>query len=90
MSLWAILATLYILTDTLLRAFHYTRFIMFCMLAMAVINIGATLWLLHLIGPAGAIWGTVIGTLAILVPYIIKVRQHLTRKIALASKDILT
>ena len=61
--------------ESLLRARNRTSFLMWAMGVMATINLVLTLLLLPSIGPAGAIWGTVIGYFAaILLPYLWQLR----------------
>lgn len=76
MVAWVLVATLVTTSDTLLRAKGETSFIMRSMLAMATINILSTVLLLHTIGPAGAIFGSVIGFLfGLLLPYTLRIRR---------------
>jgi len=71
MIVWVFVATLVNTCDSLLRARQQTHLLMLSMVRMAVLNIVVTLILLPLIGPAGAIWGSVTGfALALLVPYL--------------------
>lgn len=78
MVAWVLVATLVLTCDSLLRARQKTNLLMRCMMVMAVINIATTLALLPLIGPAGAIWGSVTGhTFALLLPYIYYLRGDL-------------
>lgn len=73
MVAWVLVATLVNTCDSLLRARGESSLLMRAMTVMAVINIAATLLLLPLIGPAGAIWGSVMGfTLALLFPYSVR------------------
>ena len=75
MVCWVLVTSLVNTMDTLLRARLETSFIMYGMLAMAIINICTTLALLPIIGPAGAIWGSVTGyAVALLIPYSLKIR----------------
>ncbi len=75
MVAWVIVATLVNTCDSLLRARRQTKFLMASMVRMAISNIAVTLVLLPLIGPAGAIWGSVAGfTCALLVPYLWRLR----------------
>lgn len=78
MVAWVLVATLVNTCDSVLRAQNHTAFLMLSMITMAVINIAVTLLLLPRIGPAGAIWGSVTGfTLALLLPYLIRLRGML-------------
>lgn len=76
MVCWVLIATMANTCDSLLRARQQTRFLMTSMVWMAVLNITITLALLPLIGPSGAIWGTVTGLFfALLVPYSVQLRD---------------
>jgi len=78
MVVWVLVATLVSTLDSALRARNETKLLMRAMLAMALINLTTSLALLNLIGPAGAIWGSVTGyILALLLPYSIKMRKVL-------------
>lgn len=80
MICWVLVATVVNTKDTLLRARLETTFIMYGMMAMAIINICITLALLPLIGPAGAIWGSVTGyVIALLIPYSVKIRRQFSQ-----------
>lgn len=73
MVAWVLVSTLVNTFDSLLRARQETVFLLRCMMAMTVINIAITLALLPVIGPAGAIWGSVAGfACALLLPYSIR------------------
>lgn len=78
MVAWVMVATLVNTSDTLLRAKGATAFITRAMVAMAAINIAATVLLLHLVGSAGAIFGSVIGfAFGLLLPYVLRIRHIL-------------
>jgi O-antigen/teichoic acid export membrane protein len=73
MVAWVLVATFVNTCDSLLRSRLETKLLMRAMMAMAAINLVATLILLPLIGAAGAIWGSVTGyTIALLVPYAVR------------------
>jgi O-antigen/teichoic acid export membrane protein len=73
MVAWVLVGTFVNTCDSLLRSRLETKLLMRAMMAMAAINLVATLILLPLIGAAGAIWGSVTGyTIALLVPYAIR------------------
>lgn len=78
MVVWVTVATMTNTCDSVLRAQNETMLLMRAMMLMAVINIAVTVLLLHWIGAAGAIWGSVAGfTLALLLPYGLKLRATL-------------
>ena len=81
MVAWVMVATMVNTCDSVLRARNETSLLMRSMMAMAVVNIATTLYLLPLIGPAGAIWGSVIGfSLALLLPYTLRLSTESKRK----------
>lgn len=78
MVAWVCVATASNTCDSLLRARNETSFLMHCFSAMAIINLGLTLLLLPLIGPAGAIWGSAIAYfMAVLIPYLWRLRADI-------------
>lgn len=77
MVAWVAVATLVNTCDMVLRARNETKLLARAMTSMAVINVATTLILLPVIGPAGAIFGSVIGyTLALLLPYSLRLSKN--------------
>ena len=78
MVVWVLIATAANTCASLLRARNETSFLMRAMGAMAGVNLVLTLILLPILGPAGAIWGSVIGYCsAVLLPYLWKLRHDI-------------
>lgn len=76
MVCWTIVSTFVLASDTLLRARRATSFITRQMVLMMVVNIVTSVVLLHVIGPAGAIFGSVIGFVTcLMVPYVIAIER---------------
>ncbi len=81
MVVWVVTANIVNTMDVVLRARNESKLLMRAMVAMAFVNISATLLLIPLMGGAGAIWGSVSGfILTLLLPYSIKLRQLLRKQ----------
>ncbi|WP_192361936.1 polysaccharide biosynthesis C-terminal domain-containing protein [Mesorhizobium mediterraneum] len=58
-------------TATLLRSMGMTTFLTRALVAMMLLNIPMSIWLIHLIGAPGAIWGTVISyVVCLIIPFL--------------------
>ena len=76
MVAWVLVATLVNTCDTLLRARGESSLLMRSMIIMSILNLSLTMLLLSKIGSSGAIWGSVISyLLVLLIPYLIKIYQ---------------
>ncbi|TIM41000.1 MAG: hypothetical protein E5Y55_25800 [Mesorhizobium sp.] len=75
-------------TEMVLRARGNAPFLMRCMIAMLVVNLPVSVALIHLVGQAGAIWGTVIAFIPCLaIPYATMVRTQFRTAPATASSS---
>jgi O-antigen/teichoic acid export membrane protein len=75
MVIWVLIATAVNTCDSVLRARNDTAFLLRAMLTMATLNLTITISLLHIIGPSGAIWGSILGfTFGLLIPYTFRIR----------------
>lgn len=78
---WAVLFAVTKTAGTLLRALRETTFLTRAMAAMALVNVPVSLVLIHEMGAAGAIWGTVVAySLCLVIPYAIFVPRLLERR----------
>lgn len=70
MAFWGTLSVYIHATNTLLKAFHKSQILVQLTMFMTIINVTVSVALIHTIGVAGAIWGTVIAHgICFIVPY---------------------
>ena len=75
MMCWVVVTVAVHTTEMVLRARGLAALLTKCMVAMMFINLPISIFLVNRIGPAGAIWGTVIGYIAcLLLPYFLAIR----------------
>jgi len=80
MFTWTLVSVATNICDMLLRAQSKSSLLMRHMMIMAIVNVAVTLVLLPHFGAAGAVWGSVIAYLSILlVPYLIILRPYIIR-----------
>ena len=81
MICWVLISTLVGTCDIMLRAQNASKFLLRCMIGMALINVSSSIVLIQLIGPAGAIFGSVVGyAVGLLLPYIYQIRTTEMRR----------
>lgn len=77
MAFWVGVTVLANTSDTLLRALNATTLLVRSMTLMMTINLVVSIYLVPVIGAAGAVWGTVIAyTLCLLLPYSIAIVRY--------------
>lgn len=78
MIAWVGIASVVATCDSVLRGQNEATFLMRSMMMMAVINVSTSLFLIPIIGPAGAIWGSVTGyAVALLLPFAFRINANL-------------
>jgi O-antigen/teichoic acid export membrane protein len=78
MAFWTAVTIAAHTCDILLRAQGAVGFITKCMFVMMLVNVPLSAELIRLIGPSGAIWGTVVAfAVCLLVPYVVEIRKRL-------------
>ena len=89
-ALYAIVNGMHLPISLVLTGFNIIRFQVGCFAITAIINLGVSIVLTHLLGVPGVMWGTVLATLCFtVIPEIWYVKRLLDRRQKLAASPVL-